>query len=29
LAAMGVLRENKRGREKYYVNDALFAELAA
>ncbi len=29
LAALGVLRENKRGREKYYVNDALFAELAA
>ena len=28
LAALGVLREDKRGREKYYVNDALFAELA-
>ncbi len=29
LATLGVLRENKRGREKYYINDALFAELAA
>jgi Fic family protein len=28
LASLGVLRESKRGREKYYVNDALFAELA-
>ena len=27
LAGMGVLRESKRGREKYYINDALFAEL--
>lgn len=27
LAAMGVLRESKQGREKYYINDALFAEL--
>jgi hypothetical protein len=29
LTALGVLREDKRGREKFYVNDALFAELAA
>ena len=28
LAGLGVLRESKRGREKYYVNDALFAELS-
>ena len=28
LTALGVLREDKRGREKYYVNEALFAELA-
>lgn len=27
LAAMGVLREEQVGREKYYINDALFAEL--
>ncbi len=27
LAKLGVLRESKRGREKYYINDALFAEL--
>ena len=27
LAVLGVLRESKQGREKYYVNDALFAEL--
>ncbi len=27
LAGMGVLRESKHGREKYYINDALFAEL--
>lgn len=27
LAGMGVLRESKQGREKYYINDALFAEL--
>lgn len=29
LAALGVLRESKQGREKYYINDALFAELIA
>lgn len=29
LASLGVLRESKQGRGKYYVNDALFAELAA
>jgi Fic family protein len=29
LAGMGVLRESKSGREKYYINDALFAELVA
>lgn len=28
LAALGVLREQKIGREKYYVNDALLDELA-
>lgn len=28
LADLGVLRESKQGREKYYINDALFAELA-
>lgn len=27
LAALGVLREHKHGREKYYVNEALFDEL--
>lgn len=27
LATMGVLREQQIGREKYYINDALFAEL--
>lgn len=27
LAGLGVLRESKHGREKYYINDALFAEL--
>ena len=27
LAAMGVLRKEQVGREKYYINDALFAEL--
>lgn len=27
LAGLGVLREHKIGREKYYVNDALLAEL--
>lgn len=27
LAEMGILREQQIGREKYYVNDALFAEL--
>ncbi len=27
LAAMGILREEQVGREKYYINDALFAEL--
>ncbi|WP_341905103.1 Fic family protein [Polaromonas sp. YR568] len=29
LAGLGVLRELKHGREKYYINDALLAELAA
>lgn len=29
LAGLGVLREVKRGREKYYINDALFAALVA
>lgn len=29
LAGLGVLRESKQGREKYYINDALFTELAA
>lgn len=28
LARLGVLREHKIGREKYYINDALLAELA-
>jgi Fic family protein len=28
LAKLGVLRESKHGREKYYINDALFSELA-
>jgi Fic family protein len=27
LAGLGVLRESKHGREKYYINDALLAEL--
>jgi len=27
LAGLGVLREEQIGREKYYINDALFAEL--
>jgi Fic family protein len=27
LANLGVLRESKQGREKYYINDALFSEL--
>jgi Fic family protein len=27
LAGMGVLRASKQGREMYYINDALFAEL--
>ena len=27
LAKLGVLRESKHGREKYYINDALFNEL--
>jgi Fic family protein len=27
LAALGVLRASKQGREMYYINDALFAEL--
>lgn len=27
LAALGILRESKQGREKYYINDALFTEL--
>lgn len=29
LAGLGVLRESKQGREKYYINDALLEELAA
>ncbi|QRF57118.1 Fic family protein [Variovorax sp. UC122_21] len=29
LARLGVLRESRHGREKYYVNDALFDELVA
>lgn len=29
LAGLGVLREQKRGREKYYINEALFNELAS
>jgi Fic family protein len=29
LAGLGVLRESKHGREKYYINDALLAELAS
>lgn len=29
LAGLGVLRELKRGREKYYINEALLAELRA
>lgn len=28
LATLGILREQKIGREKYYINDALLAELA-
>lgn len=28
LAGLGVLREHKIGREKYYINDALLAELS-
>ena len=28
LASMGILREEKVGRDKYYINDALLAELA-
>ena len=27
LASLGFLRPNKNGREIYYINDALFAEL--
>lgn len=27
LASLGLLRPNKQGREMYYINDALFAEL--
>ncbi|MNG10891.1 Adenosine monophosphate-protein transferase SoFic [compost metagenome] len=27
LAGLGLLREHKAGREKYYINDALLAEL--
>ncbi|BDN86658.1 hypothetical protein KAM338_45370 [Aeromonas caviae] len=27
LTTMGILREEQVGREKYYINDALFAEL--
>lgn len=27
LAGLGILREQKHGREKYYINDALFNEL--
>lgn len=29
LAGLGVLRESKHGREKYYINDALLAELVS
>ncbi len=29
LARLGVLRESRHGREKYYINDALFAQLVA
>ncbi|MGB4117021.1 MAG: Fic family protein [Polaromonas sp.] len=29
LAGLGVLRESKQGREKYYINDALLEELVA
>lgn len=29
LAKMGILHEQKRGREKYYINDALFKELVS
>ena len=29
LASLGVLRESKQGREKYYINDALLEELVA
>jgi Fic family protein len=29
LAKLGVLRESRHGREKYYINDALFDELVA
>jgi hypothetical protein len=28
-AALGILREQKHGREKYYINEALFNELAS
>ncbi|MDP2869532.1 Fic family protein [Methyloversatilis sp.] len=28
LAGLGILREQKHGREKYYINEALFNELA-
>lgn len=29
LAGLGILREQKHGREKYYINEALFNELAS
>jgi DNA-binding IclR family transcriptional regulator len=29
LARLGILREQKHGREKYYINEALFNELAS
>ena len=29
LAGLGILREQKHGREKYYINDALFSELVS
>lgn len=29
LAGLGILREQKHGREKYYINDALFNELVS
>lgn len=29
LAALGILSEEKHGREKYYINEALFNELAS